>query len=124
VQSSFSSSEDDDSVVEKEPVKQKREYSVEFNLVWTTYNPHVPTKKGMKPAAADAHAKARKILTNDEILNALSLYMGDEYTFGINPAHLSTFLKGIITNTKYKEAYIDRHYEKTVQRQEGAYGRG
>jgi len=123
-QPSFSSSSETYEEVEKVVTKKKVEYSVEFNLVWTTYNPPVPTAKGKKPAASKAHIKAREILSNDDIMNALSLYMSDEYAFGRSPCHLSTFLNGIISNTKYRDSYIDNRYDKTVQRQEGLYGKG
>ena len=124
--SSLSESEQMDKPSESDtstPVASNINYSPHFNLLWSTYVTPVPTHKGNKLKASKAYEKAVDILSHEEIMNALSLYMSDEFAFGRRPANLSTFLNGIITNTKYRDSYIDKRYDKVVRRQEGAYGK-
>jgi hypothetical protein len=95
--------------------RNKFEYPVGFELLWTRYKPRFPKQKGNKRKALSAYEKAIKMFSDNELVGFLDKYM-DSTMFELGPAHLSTFLNGLITDTKYRDEFVEGGFDSRLKR--------
>ncbi len=100
---------------EEEISNSKFEYPVPFELLWSRYKPRHTKQKGNKRNALKAYEKASQLFTDEALIEVLDRYM-DSTMFELGPAHLSTFLNGIITDTKYRDEFVEGGYETRLER--------
>jgi len=102
------------------PKKKSGKYPPDFEEVWRIYTPALKNAKGVKSRAYKAYQKAREEVSHVQIIAAVRNYM-DSLLFEKYPAHLATFLNGIISNTKYREFLIgDRRDKAALKPKRGA----
>jgi hypothetical protein len=59
--------------------------------------------------------KAREMFSDDDLVQLLDNYM-DSTMFELGQAHLSTFINGLITDTKYRDEFVEGGFEHRLQR--------
>ena len=92
---------------EKKP-KQKKSYPDAFEKLWDLYSPDPPDAKGTKSRAYTAYKKAVEKFGEDRVSSAVKSYIESD-DFRLFPAHLSTFLNGIVKSSKYSR-YAAKHF--------------
>ena len=93
----------------------RKKYPQAFELLWSRYKPRFTKSKGNKRKAYEAYERAKEIFTDDDLIKILDAYM-DSTMFELGQAHLSTFLNGIVTDTKYRDEFVDGGFEHRLER--------
>ncbi len=94
---------------------KRKEYSVGFNIIWSKYKPRHTKAKGSKANAYKAFLNVSQKFSDEEIIELVEIYM-DSSMFQLGQAHLSTFLNGLITDTKYREEFIEGGYAHRLEK--------
>ena len=109
----FSSPEEAPLVKKQKPKRGSIQYPDNFEEIWEMYQPPLANAKGVKKSAFRAYEKAVEVFGHDRLVEILDRYM-DSDMFKDYPAHLATFLNGLLKDTKYKRSFVDMAYEKRV----------
>jgi hypothetical protein len=117
IQTSTTSSDEDKPHCEEvtEDNIGKFEYSAGFELLWSRYKPRFSKQKGSKRKAYKTYQKTKELFSDEELVQILDKYM-DSTMFELGQAHLATFLNGIITDTKYRDEFVEGGFEHRLQR--------